>query len=163
MTSITSEDRTVVPAHSDSVQPITVLRSPFFGESGYGSPPDLVAAEAFLERLRDDPKSIVERFISMCRSRQTNERLTPPSDLWVLADQLSMAILASKLEPETLDAIIDTDLINIYQDLIMRTGFFQEPVVSPSTSSGMKHRIVFLTTRISHLSHSYGLTGSSVA
>ena len=141
MTSITSEDRTVVPAHSDSVQPITVLRSPFFGESGYGSPPDLVAAEAFLERLRDDPKSIVERFISMCRNRQPSESLSPQSDLWALADQLTMVLPASNLERETLDAIIDAGLVNLYQDLIMSTAFFQESVVSPSIimSSGMKH------------------------
>ena len=43
------------------------------------------------------------------------------------------ALVSIKLNDHTKDAIFETDLIDLYQDLITSTGFFQEPIVSPSS------------------------------
>ncbi|KZV61529.1 hypothetical protein PENSPDRAFT_293085 [Peniophora sp. CONT] len=114
------------------VQPTTVLRSPLVGSLGYGRPPDNAAADAFLGRLQTDPKGIVERFITMCRTRQPRESLTSTNpELWYLADQLMAALmhLITTIGRQTWDAIIDTGLIDLYQDLIVGDGFFEGPVL----------------------------------
>ncbi|KZV61530.1 hypothetical protein PENSPDRAFT_658836 [Peniophora sp. CONT] len=101
---------------------------------GFGLPPGWQASREFLRRLQADPKGVVEPFITMCRTRKPGDKQISPtneSELLDLADNIMSELMLPMVDigRQTWQAIVNTGLVDLYQDLIVADGFFQGPVL----------------------------------